>query len=65
MAALRTKIPIRDGSIDIKREHVEYFLETLDDRDMAKQLTLQRLDDLNVIEKYYVLISVWKLNRAR
>uniref|UniRef100_A0AAV1V2L2 Uncharacterized protein n=1 Tax=Peronospora matthiolae TaxID=2874970 RepID=A0AAV1V2L2_9STRA len=36
---------------DTRREHVEQFIATLDDRDLAKQLTLLRLDDVNELDK--------------
>ncbi|CAI5722019.1 unnamed protein product [Peronospora effusa] len=45
VAAIRAKIPIREGSPSIRGEHVEHFIGTLDDRDLAKQLTLLRLGD--------------------
>ena len=35
----------------MRREHVEHYIETLDDRDLAKQLTLLRLDDANDMEE--------------
>ena len=44
-AAIGARIRIRDGSRDVRREHVDHFIGTLDDRDLAKQLTLVRLED--------------------
>ena len=35
VAASREKIRIRDGSRDIRRVHVEHFIGTLDNRDLA------------------------------
>ena len=37
VAAIRAKIKIRDGPAGGRREHVEHFIGTLDDRDLAKQ----------------------------
>ena len=34
-----------------RREHVEHFISTLDDRDLAKQLTLLRLSDAEDMEE--------------
>ena len=56
VAAIRAKIAIREGEPAARREHVEHFIDTLDDRDLAKQLTLLRLDDADVC----VPISVWR-----
>ena len=51
VAAIRVKIRIRYGSWDIRREHVEHFIGTLDDRDLANQLTLLRLEDADEMEE--------------
>ena len=51
VAAIRAKISIREGTPATRREHVEHFIETLDDRDLAKQLTLLRLDDADDMEE--------------
>ena len=32
-AAIRAKVVIREGRHDTRREHVEHFISTLDDRD--------------------------------
>ena len=50
VAARRAKIQIRDGTVTIRREHAEHFIETLDDRGLAKQLTMLRLDDLDELD---------------
>ncbi|OWY97626.1 LOW QUALITY PROTEIN: hypothetical protein PHMEG_00031798 [Phytophthora megakarya] len=42
---LRAKLAIKTGAPAALREHVEHFIETLDDRDLADQLTLLRLAD--------------------
>ena len=50
VAAIRAKIQIRDGTVTIRREHVEHFIGTLDDRGLAKQLTMLRLNDVDELE---------------
>ena len=35
----------------MRREHVEHFIETLDDRDLAKKLTLLRLMEADGMEE--------------
>ena len=42
---------MEDGNIADRRDHVEHYIETLDDLDLAKQLTLLRLDDVNILEE--------------
>uniref|UniRef100_A0AAV1V010 Retrotransposon gag domain-containing protein n=1 Tax=Peronospora matthiolae TaxID=2874970 RepID=A0AAV1V010_9STRA len=54
VAARQAKIVIGDermATSDIRREHVEYFFKTLDDRDLAKQLTLLRLANVNELDE--------------
>uniref|UniRef100_A0AAV1TUZ2 Retrotransposon gag domain-containing protein n=1 Tax=Peronospora matthiolae TaxID=2874970 RepID=A0AAV1TUZ2_9STRA len=54
VAAKHAKIAIRDermATSDIRREHVEQFIFTLDDRNLAKQLTLLRLDNVNGLDE--------------
>ena len=51
VAAIRAKIAIREGTPAARREHVEHFIDTLDDRDLSKQLTLLRLDDADDMEE--------------
>lgn len=51
VAAIRAKIDIREGKLATRREHVEHFISTLDDRDLAKQLTLLRLTDADGMEE--------------
>jgi hypothetical protein len=50
VAGMRAKLPIKDGSPTARREHVEHFIETLDDRDLADQLALLRLADAETLE---------------
>ena len=51
VAGMRAKIHVRDGNAADRREHVEHFIATLDDRDFANQLTLHRLEDANEMEE--------------
>ena len=50
VAAIRAKIRIRDDLRDIRREHVEHFIGTLDDRDLDNQLNLIRSEDADEME---------------
>ena len=50
-AAIRAKVAVREGRHAARREHVEHFISTLDDRDLAKQLTLLRLTDVDDMEE--------------
>ena len=50
VAAIRAKIRIRDGSPEVRREHVEHFIGTQGNRDLAKQLTGLRLVDVDDLE---------------
>ncbi|GMF63959.1 unnamed protein product [Phytophthora fragariaefolia] len=45
VVSLRAKLPIKTGSTSALREHVGHFIDTLDDSDLADQLTLLRLAD--------------------
>uniref|UniRef100_A0AAV1UG80 Uncharacterized protein n=1 Tax=Peronospora matthiolae TaxID=2874970 RepID=A0AAV1UG80_9STRA len=47
---MRAKIHVKDGNVADRRELVEHYIETLDDHDFAKQLTLLRLDDVDTLE---------------
>ena len=51
VAAIKYKIQLRNGSRDVRQEDVEYFIGTLDDRELAKQLTLLTLKDTNEMEE--------------
>uniref|UniRef100_A0AAV1U935 Uncharacterized protein n=1 Tax=Peronospora matthiolae TaxID=2874970 RepID=A0AAV1U935_9STRA len=51
---MHAKIAIRDERVatsDTRREHVKHFIATLDDRDLAKQLTLLRLADIEELDE--------------
>ena len=54
VAAKHAKISIKEERLATSatcREHVEHFIATLDDRDLAKQLTLLRLTDVDEVEE--------------
>ncbi|GMF46701.1 unnamed protein product [Phytophthora fragariaefolia] len=51
VAGLRTRLQIKDGPQEVRREHVEYFIETLDDRNLADQLALLRIPDADILEE--------------
>ncbi|KAJ8546781.1 hypothetical protein ON010_g11455 [Phytophthora cinnamomi] len=48
---LRARLQVTDGSPDVRREHVEHFIETLDDRDLADQFALLRIPDADTLEE--------------
>ncbi|POM78837.1 Hypothetical protein PHPALM_3583 [Phytophthora palmivora] len=50
VADLRARLPIKDGPEATRREHVEHFIETLDDRALADQLAILRLADADALE---------------
>uniref|UniRef100_H3H647 Retrotransposon gag domain-containing protein n=1 Tax=Phytophthora ramorum TaxID=164328 RepID=H3H647_PHYRM len=51
VAGLRAQLSIKDESIEVRREHVDHFIETLDDRDLASQLALLRIPDADTLEE--------------
>ncbi|GMF19285.1 unnamed protein product [Phytophthora fragariaefolia] len=51
VAGLRTRLQIKDGPQEVRREHVEHFIETLDDRDLADKLVLLRIPDADILEE--------------
>ncbi|OWY92008.1 LOW QUALITY PROTEIN: hypothetical protein PHMEG_00039158 [Phytophthora megakarya] len=44
-AGLRARLKIKDGSAKERREHVDHYIETLENQDLAERLTLPRLTD--------------------
>ncbi|OWZ02717.1 hypothetical protein PHMEG_00025676, partial [Phytophthora megakarya] len=48
---LRERLKIKDGSAKDRREHVDYYIETLEDQDIAERLTLLRLTDADDLEE--------------
>lgn len=51
VAAIRVKIPIRDESSSIRKEYVNYYVKPLEDRDLAKRLTILRIGDAKDLGK--------------
>ncbi|GMF22422.1 unnamed protein product [Phytophthora fragariaefolia] len=51
VAGLRAQLSIKDGSTEARREHVDHFIETLEDRDLANQLALLRIPDADTLEE--------------
>ncbi|KAI9984169.1 hypothetical protein PInf_005462 [Phytophthora infestans] len=50
VAEMREKLRIKHGPLDVRNEHVEHFIKTLDDRDLADQLALLRIADADSLE---------------
>ncbi|POM58111.1 Hypothetical protein PHPALM_37288 [Phytophthora palmivora] len=51
VAGLRARLQIKNGPLEVRREHVEHFIETLDDRDLADHLALLRIPDADTLEE--------------
>ena len=51
VAAIRAKIPMRDGPSLIRKEHVSHYIGTLDDRDLTRMLAMLRLGDSDDLEE--------------
>ncbi|KAE9283449.1 hypothetical protein PF001_g22846 [Phytophthora fragariae] len=51
VAGLRARIQVKYGPSEVRREHVDHFIETLDDRDLADQLALLRIPDADTLEE--------------
>ncbi|KAK1940646.1 hypothetical protein P3T76_008097 [Phytophthora citrophthora] len=51
VAALRAKSKIKDGNSKARREHVDHYIETLGDPELADRLTLLRLTDVEDLEE--------------
>ena len=51
VTAIRAEIPIRDGSPATRKEDVNHYIGTLDDRDLARMLTMLRLVDADDLEE--------------
>ncbi|OWY99065.1 hypothetical protein PHMEG_00030003 [Phytophthora megakarya] len=51
VAGLRARLKIKDGNAKERREHVDHYIETLEDQDLAERLTLLRLTDANDLEE--------------
>ncbi|POM61427.1 LOW QUALITY PROTEIN: hypothetical protein PHPALM_29557, partial [Phytophthora palmivora] len=48
---LRARLQIKDRPSEVRREHVEDFIKTLDDRDLADRLALLRIPDADTLEE--------------
>lgn len=51
VVGLRSKLKIKDGPPEIQRKHVEHYIETLYDPELADQLTMLRLADVEELEE--------------
>ncbi|OWZ23790.1 hypothetical protein PHMEG_0001287 [Phytophthora megakarya] len=51
VAGLRARLMIKDGTTKDRREHVDHFIETLEDLDLADRLTSLRLSDADDLEE--------------
>ncbi|OWY96651.1 LOW QUALITY PROTEIN: hypothetical protein PHMEG_00033030 [Phytophthora megakarya] len=51
VARLRGRLKIKDGNAKERREHVDHYIETLEDQDLAERLTLLRLADAESSKK--------------
>ena len=51
VAGVRSKLDIKNGPTHVKREHGKCFVKTLDGREMAYQLTLLRVSDVEDLEE--------------
>ncbi|OWY96965.1 hypothetical protein PHMEG_00032625 [Phytophthora megakarya] len=51
VAALRAKLKVKDGNPKARREHVDHYIETLGDPELADRLTLLRLADVDDLEE--------------
>ncbi|OWY92680.1 hypothetical protein PHMEG_00038214, partial [Phytophthora megakarya] len=51
VAGLRARLKIKDGNAKERREHVDHYIETLEDQDLAERVTLLRLTDADDLEE--------------
>ncbi|GMF45628.1 unnamed protein product [Phytophthora fragariaefolia] len=51
VAGLRAQLSIKDGSTEARREPVDHFIETLEDRDLVNQLALLRIPEADTLEE--------------
>ncbi|GMF49890.1 unnamed protein product [Phytophthora fragariaefolia] len=51
VAGLRAQLSIKDGSTEARREHVDHFIETLDDLDLANQRALLIIPDADILKE--------------
>lgn len=50
VAGMRAPLKVKDGELKDRRDHVDHFIATLDDQDLADPLTLLRLEDADKLE---------------
>ncbi|OWZ00079.1 hypothetical protein PHMEG_00028813 [Phytophthora megakarya] len=50
VAGFRVKLKIKDGSAKERREHVDHYIKTLEDQDLAERLNLLQLTDADDLE---------------
>ncbi|KAE9340801.1 hypothetical protein PR003_g10310 [Phytophthora rubi] len=51
VAGLRARLKVKDGNTKDQKEHVDHFIETLGDPELADRLTLLRLSDADDLEE--------------
>ncbi|OWY93509.1 hypothetical protein PHMEG_00037076, partial [Phytophthora megakarya] len=51
VAGLRARLKIKDGNAKERSEHVDHYIETLEDLDLAERLTSLRLTDADDLEE--------------
>ncbi|OWZ23623.1 hypothetical protein PHMEG_0001475 [Phytophthora megakarya] len=51
VTGLRASLKIKDGNAYERREHVDHYIETLEDQDLAKRISLLRLPDADDLEE--------------
>ncbi|KAE9029104.1 hypothetical protein PR002_g10226 [Phytophthora rubi] len=51
VAGLRARLKVKDGGTKERKEHVDHFIETLGDPELADRLTLLRLSDADDLEE--------------
>ena len=62
---LRAKLKIKDGSPKIQKEHVEHYIETVDDPELADQLTMLRLADVEALKEVLRARQRTKIRRGK
>ena len=48
---LEAKIPVMTGSLATRKEHINHFIDTLDDPDLSNQLLLLNVEDAEAMQK--------------
>ena len=63
VAEIRAKIPIRDGSLAIPKEHVNHNIGNLDDRILTIMLTILRMEMRMILKKPCKNAKTWMLKK--